>query len=523
MCKLSSFARKFNIILALLVVWLVAMPAQAFYLEVPSYFKDAWKVSRQKVLGEQTSLPQPPAGMQPNTSGQTCNINGQEMPGPCSNYNQGPMSPGGESFGPSGAPAGPNEEDMMKREQENRNRQLSDMKRGLNQMGLNLTRLERMFQSAEKKGINIPTEVKDKLTKVKETIKSVKAAQSTDEMGDIDMEGLNEEMRSLEEARQEYVEAAQRINDIKRNMRGLERDVKMFEKQIATLKRQKIGVPIQVTDNLDKLKAVIAIINNAKTWTEIENAGLDQIQEFMDNLQQSRQQLEMFVRWPQTLRDMDRQLKQLTSALKRSKSIVDRLQKKGIDLTSLYTDFEAAVNKLKAVRDEAVTKIQIGDAEIVQGIFESLPDDFFGQMEDVWQNQRVIQTMSNLGQFTREFKQGINQAQLQINRLKRQKIDTAELEDLFNQSKAKGNEILELVKVKPIDEEAITSGLMEMQELRNDFDNNMQELTGKKDAMPWENGLQQFNPPSLNFDINKFVPPPKPAPTETMPAEEIKP
>jgi len=530
MRKLSSFEKKFSFILATAVIWLMAMPVQAFSLEVPAELLQAWRAGRQKVLGEQISTPlptqeqvsplsaQPSEGASAGSPAQTCNVNGKELPGPCSNYNQGPTGPSGEQFGQNEEERLRKEEEMKKREQENRARQLTDMKRNVNQMSLNLDRLDRMFQSAEKKGTVIPTEVKNILAKAKETIKSAKATQSMDEMEAIDLGGLGEDIRALEEARQEYVDAVQRLQDIKRNIKNFEQEIKMFEKQINTLKKQKMAVPAQVTENLGKLKEIIATIKNAKTWAEVEEMGFDQMQEYMNNLQENRQQLEMLARWPQTLKDLDRQLKQFASELKRSKTITARLQKQGIDISNLYTEFESGINRLKAVRDEAANKIKSGDAETIESAFESIQDDFFGQTQDIWQNQRIIQTMSNLGQFAKEFKQRMAGSQQLINQLKRQKIDTAELEDLINQAKTQGNEILVLVKAKPVDEEAIISGLMEMENFRSELENQVQELMGKQEEMPWQKGPQQFTAPQLNFDIKKLVPQKK-----SIPVEESKP
>ncbi|MEK7067842.1 MAG: hypothetical protein AAB956_02490, partial [Patescibacteria group bacterium] len=446
------------------------------------------------------------------------NLDGKELPGPCSNYQPTPTVPSEEQFGQNEEDRLRKEEEMKKREQEDRQRQLKDMKRWINNMSNNLNRLERMFQSAEKKGTAIPAEVKERLTKTKETVNLAKAAQSVEELEAIDLEAVKEDIQALEEARQEYVDAVQRLQDMKRNIKNFEQEIKQFEKQINTLKKQKMAVPAQVTENIEKLKSIIATIKNAKTWAEVEEMGFDQMQEYMNNLQENRQQLEMLARWPQTLKDLDRQLKQFANELKRSKTIVTRLQKQGIDIGHLYAEFESGINKLKAVRDDAANKIKSGDAETIQNVFESLQDDFFSQTEDIWQNQRIIQTMSNLGQFAREFKQGTAQAQQQINQLKRQKIDTAELEDLLNQAKSQGNDVLALVKIKPVDEDAIISGLMDMEGYRQEFDSKMQELLGKEQEMPWEKGPQQFKTPQLNFDIKQFA-----TPKKTPPVEESNP
>ena len=509
----------FTFILVSSVVWLNVAPARAFYLEMPSYFSAAWQASRQRVLGEETSIPIPPEGRPADNSGQTCNINGQEVPGPCSNYSQSNMPPQGEGYNPdgSGTPMGqpdmqrgeqtrPGDGEMMKRQQENSQRQIIDMKRGITQMSQNVSRLERAFQTAEKKGIAIPAEVKDKLTKLKESLNTLKSAQSAEQMGNVDMGEISDEMNALEEARQTYIEAAQRISDIKRNMKGMTRDIKTFEKQVAKLQKQKISIPVAVTENLDKLKTILSAINKASTWQEIEEAGLEQIQESMMNLQESRQQLEILARWPQTIKDMDKQIKQLSSELKRSKTIVSRLQKQGIDMSPVYADFESAIIKLKAARDESDSKIKTGNAEGIQDALDSLQNDFFDQIDDVWQNQRVIQMMSNLSRFASNFKSETKKAQQQIDRLKKKKIDTTELSDLLNQAKEQGNEILDLLKAKPIDEDVVSVGMMSMEELRTNFDDKMQELTGTQEEMPWQKGAPQFSTPSLNFDLNKFIP-----------------
>ena len=77
----------------------------------------------------------------------------------------------------------------------------------------------------------------------------------------------------------------------------------------------------------------------------MENAG--EIFDLMRDLDESRGQMEMLARWPQTVKEMDRQVKNLERKLKRSKSTVDRLNKNGIDLSSVYSQFESSVAKIK--------------------------------------------------------------------------------------------------------------------------------------------------------------------------------
>lgn len=423
--------------------------------------------------------------------------NGQGQFGPVQ------MGPGQEQFGPGGGGndghQGPSEE-QQKQQQE---RQMKDMKRGINQMQMNLNRLEKMFVQAEKKGVTIPQDVKDKLDKAKSIISAMMTASTPDELQAAGMDDLSGLMQDLEEARQTLVQNAEQLQQMKRGLQGLERGLAMFDKQIAKLTKQGVAVPADLTDNLAKVKAIVAAVKNAQTLDEAQKAGLEDLQDLMDNIDQSRQQLEVIARWPQTLKQVDGVLKQLNKELSRDKSLVDRLNKKGVDLSSVYSDFADAVAKLQSVRDDATAKMQAGQSE---DAFSALEDDFFGQMDDVWQKSREIQLMSNLGKFASQFKQHISQAKQQISRLARQKIDTSDLENLLAQAQTKGQEILDLMKAQPIDTDAVTNAIEELQNLQQDFDSKVGELTGQEESLPWEQGPQQFQELQIPSSLGNLLP-----------------
>jgi len=528
---------------ALALSFALITPAKAFYLEVPQFVKDifqkiksnsvAAQESAATISPEQTTQPTEqqtiptqenqntynmPAYSQPindqmnQQPTQTCNINGVETPGACSNYpsqnnfqNQpmidgqsGEQQSGGQQYGP-----GPMDEEKMKQQQE---QQLKDMKRGATQMERRVKQFETVLAKEVKKGTAIPEGVNEKLVQAKAMIDKLKNATTVEEIQDFDMSEFNDIMDSLEEIRQNVFEAAQRLAQIKKDMdRGPTKGLKEFEKQLAKLKKQKITIPAEITDGIAKIKEILSVIKNAKTLDEVESAGLEDLSDLFDSMDQYRQQLEYMSRWPQTLKQVDKQMTNLNKSLKRMKTIVASLAKKEIDLQSNYTAFEEAVAKMKTVRDEAVAKVQAG---VWEDALDMLENDFFGQMDDVMQNQIVIESMSNLGRFTSNFKTNISSTQRQINSLKKKKIDITELQELLDQAKTKGNEVVALIKVKPIDAEAILSGMEEMEDLRQQFGDKYSELSGSVEDMPWEQGqpqqVQSLNmPSSLNQYVNK--------------------
>lgn len=528
---------KKSIKLAALTVFILtiswAMPAKAFFLELPEGIKSFFGTLKTNNMGAQegaTISPAPstypsqsvmPAAPmmqpQPTMDGQQMtkpqqgmnfdNQSGQPMMQP-NNFNgdNQPMMQPQQGMGPGdqGGQMGPSPEQQEQMQKQNEERQLKDMKRNMRGPENGLKEFERMITKLEKGGSAIPAEIKEKLAKAKSILEAIKNAQTMEDLQNAGWDEFQNLFQELNETRQELFEKAQRLQDIKRNIKGMEQGLKMFEKQLANFSKQKIAVPQTIVNDVAKLKELVNKIKTAKTWDEIESAGLEDMQDLMQKLDESRQQLEILARWPKTIKEVEKQIKNLERELKRSKSTSDRLLKKGVDVTGVYIEFETAVNKLKSIKGEAVNKMNTGESEEA---FNLLETDFFGQMEDVWEFQKVITIMSNLGRFASDFKQGIKSSENQIRNLERKKVDTAELKELLNQAKTRGNEILEMMKAKPIDEEEIMSSLQELENLRQDFDTKMEEITGKSGQnMPWEQGPQQFKKVEMPSNFNQYLP-----------------
>lgn len=512
----------------------VAKPAKAFYLEVPQSVKNLLSVfkSRQTFAQESgTIMPPPPSG--DTTQSYPTSPSGDQYqqyqgtqqyptqspnmmpPPPTGDMNQQypmqgtqqyPMPLSGDQQynqyqGQQGQYQGDQSRQGMQGGQDN-TKQLAEMKRNMKQMGRMVKQFETMIASVEKKGTAVPEEVKQNLAKLKSILDAVQNATSMEELQDVDMSEIQGLTESLEDFRRNVVEAQQRMDGMKRGIRGMEQGLKMFERQVAALTKKGVAVPTDILEHIAKLKSIVEKVKAAKSFDEIQE-DMESMQDLMETFDQDRQKLEILARWPQTLKQINQQLTRLTSELKRSKTIVDRLTKKGIDIQTQYTAFADAVNKLKSVRDDAVAKMAAGDSD---GAFSALEDDFFGQMDDVWQYQKVIMTMSNLGRFASEFKQGMAQANSMVRNLKRKKIDTSELEALLAQANEKGQEILALLKAGDIDEDAVTSALDELENIKQEFEAKADELTGSEDALPWERGPQQFKRVELSPDIQRLIP-----------------
>ena len=491
----------------------IAAPAQAFSLKVPTAVKNSFR----SLLAQEGTFTPPPSSSgtlgqfqpSPTQSGPVSGSTGQFQPPPGDTSGQfgtnqvGPNQTQQQQgqFGqqPQGQFGQPNQGQFG-------NDQFQQVKEGFGPMRNDLNKFDNMVKDSERRGQQVSPQTKEKLQRSKETVNSVRRSENPEEMQNINTDQLEGDMQDLEMERRRLEEEKRNLAQMKKGMLQMGKGLKQFEAQIARLAKQKIKVPAEVSETLAKIKTVIAAIKAAKTFDEAEEAGMQDLPELFQSLDEFRHQLEALSRWPQVARQITQQVRRLDSELKRVKTTVDRLKRQRIDLTDEYTAFEAAVKKLKEVAGVASAKATSGNTEDVEEAFNLLENEFFGAMEEAFQSVQIIQTMTNLGRFNSDFRRGLAQAQQTINRLKRQKVDTAELQELYNEAKAKGEEVLALLRARPIDSEAIQEGLQELENLKQQFEEMAGEVSGEEEVLPWEQGKNQFQAIQLSPDISKLIP-----------------
>lgn len=439
------------------------------------------------------------------------------LPALAQDTNFGPPSgiPDMNSFGPpAGIPNGPPDNIQMgpsedqiqalqKKGEEARHRgeeqQLKGMKQGASGMERALKQFENTYSKLQKNGATISQDTKDKLESVRAGINAIKSAQTSEELQNVDQEELQEKITSLGDGIEKY----QKMQGLKKMLASMDRGVQSFEKQLVKLEKQGLTIPADVTDDVEKLKAGLKAIKDAKTPEELDATNPDELGDLMEKVNESRPRLEMLAKWPRILRQADQQILRNQKELTKTKALVDRLSAKGIDLSADYNSFAEDVAAIKTARDDANQLMIDGKSE---DAFNKMEEDFFNKLDNVGEHQRVIQMMSNLNRFTVEFKRGMATAQKTIKRLAKAKLDTSELQGIYDQAFAKGNEIVAMIKTKPIDEEAILPAMDEMENLKQEFQDKADELGGGQ-TMPWETKTpSQFQGLSLPKDFNKFVP-----------------
>ncbi len=411
--------------------------------------------------------------------------------------------PSGQNFGPP-----PGVEEMQKKGEEMAKqgaaKQLKGLQAGVRGMENGLKQFEALVKKAEKAGGGVSAEVKAKYNDLKEHIQKIKNAKSADEIEGIDTDSMQSDINEVMESAGAAIQSAEQLKGLKQGIKGIEQGLKVFEAQLARITKQKAVVPEEITGKVASIKTKIAAVKAAKTWEEAEAAGVEELQDSIESLNDYRDQLEVLMRLPQVQKQLDKQMDNLNKELKKTQAIVTKLQKQEIDLNEEQAAFAASVNQLKTVRDNALAQVRSGNSEAIMAALDDLEESFFGQIGDAMEHSRVIQTMSSLGRFQSEFKKGIADAQKRIGQLKKKKINTTELAAILKQSQEKGNAVLALIKVKPTDEDAVMDGIAGLEDLRTQFSDKADELSGGA-AMPWESGPETIKELKIPKEVNTFI------------------
>lgn len=377
---------------------------------------------------------------------------------------------------------------------------LKGMKSGMRGMETALNKMKASYAKLEKQGIVIPQDIKNKFTRAQQIIDTIKNATQATEIESLDPDEFSNIMSDLGDAQGTLMERFQKMKAMKKAAGSMEKGVIAIEKVVLRIQKQGGIVPQEMTDNIAKMKTLIAGIKAEKSYEELVPLGIDEMDELMGKISDATDMFEMLLRWPMAAKQMDKQIIALDKTAIRLQATVEKLKVKGVDLSEELAKFNEGLAKLKAVRADGEAKMKAGQPAEA---FDNLEENFINQMDNVIEYQRIIEAMTNLGRFNSEFKKGLATAQQGIRQLKKNKVDTAEIEALISSVSAKANEIIALIKTKPIDENTVADKIAAYEDSRQIVMDKLEELLKK--PMPWEQGKSQIKDLTMPKELDKYV------------------
>lgn len=274
-----------------------------------------------------------------------------------------------------------------------------------------------------------------------------------------------EEMQSKGEA------AKQRgLSQMRRGAKGMLKGVAQMEKAIAG--SEKAGYPVaeSIKEATAKAKVAAATI---ETTNSIEEAlaAIDDFNAFVDVLDANIEPLSMLANFPRILKQATRTLEKLQKEFDKMKAKAAKVS--DVDLSENINGIQATIDTLTAVYTQSQDLAKAGDAV---GAFDKLENEYFEPMQDAYQSVGMLQAALNISKAVRSVDKGIKSAEKVIVKLKKKKIDTAPLQTIVDQAKAKAVELKAFVKVKDFDPDAAVDLLEELNDLRSNFEDKVDEL-----------------------------------------------
>jgi hypothetical protein len=306
----------------------------------------------------------------------------------------------------------------------------------------------------------------------------------------VDSAGQNGPSAQQQEQQQQQMDQ-QRLQMMKQSLKQFTKEVSRVKSQVQSLQKKGVNVPAELSQAITQVEGMADKVKNAQSADDIEG-DMSDFQDAASTIRDWMPRLGRLAQLPQMLKQADKEISKVEKAYT---SDSKRVKSAKLDLSDALAAFRQAIDGQKAVLDQA-KQLNTSDPEEAMN---TLQDDFFGNMDNVWEKDRVIQMAVNvkqgISQMTKEFKD----ADKTIKTLQKKKIDTADLEPLLTDGKAEFEQLKVLAAQKPIDLESLKDEIERMMEIKQQYSDKLQELTGDTGyALPQQPQGQnfQFNLPS---------------------------
>lgn len=260
------------------------------------------------------------------------------------------------------------------------------------------------------------------------------------------------------------------LEKMRKAAKQMTKAITQMEKAVAGVEKAGYTASQEVKDSIVKAKAAVATI---ETTTDFDAgmAAMDDFNAFIDVLDANIEAMNMLANFPKILSQATRTLTQLQKNFTAMKA---KVAKAGMDLTDNIAGIQAKIDALNTAYTDAQALAKAGDAA---GAFDKLQNEYFEPMQDAYQSVGMLQAALNITTAVKNVDKGIKNAEKVITKMKKKKFNTAELQTIVDQAKAKAEELKALVKVKDFDPDAAVAVLEELDGLQSDFTDKVDELT----------------------------------------------
>lgn len=252
-------------------------------------------------------------------------------------------------------PQGLSEEEEQERQQEMDQKRLEMMKKGLTRFIREINRAKANINLYKNKGIALPQELTETLTKVDEVAKAVKEAKGPDEL-EMAVSDLNDQMQLI----QEWIHKLPRLVQLPRLLKQADLQIKTLDRTYLNLGRR--AKTAKLTEDLKEIFAEFkTAIDEQKTMlAEIKESAKTDLETAMDNLEQEFfSNLDNVYSHQRTIEmalNIKQGLNKISLEMKRADQTLKTLKRKKVDITELTELLNTAKSQFTELKTLAAIK-----------------------------------------------------------------------------------------------------------------------------------------------------------------------
>ena len=268
----------------------------------------------------------------------------------------------------------------------------------------------------------------------------------------------------------------QKLTQMRKGLAGFVKQMLNIKNTVNGYEKKGVVLPEELKAAMIKIDAYINTINTSEDATELE-AVIDNFSEATDVVQTWLPKLPKLVQLPKIIKQAEKEIAKVDLAYNKD---VKQMSKTKVDAASVLADFKTAIDNQKALLNEVKTLAKTDS----DAAFDMLTDDFFSNIDNMWENEKVIQMTLNIKKGMTQMTAEINLAEKTTAALKKKKVNTAELEALIKKSKVEFENLKKLVNAKPFNADAVMDSVDILMETRQTYTDKLEDLTGNTEFKP---------------------------------------
>lgn len=284
----------------------------------------------------------------------------------------------------------------------------------------------------------------------------------------------SEEMEKKMQEREKQM-GAQQLKQMKRGMvSGIEQGLKQIKKMTDKLSKKGIAIPADAQSLVTELTGALEKVKAATELTDDVEAAMEVIQDKGQDLGEVGQKLGILEQFSQTTKQVEKEFTRIDKEVVKAKK-----SKAASQYPDVVAKIDGQVSALKQKWESTKQGILSGEAD---EDMRDMMDEIFEGVGEVRYSISVLQQLSSISKMIVSAGKEIARFEKEIARQKKAGKDVSKLELLLAEAKAKLGEIQSLSKQSTFDPEDLFDRMQELEHIRNQAVDELNQMTGKTEA-----------------------------------------